>query len=181
MQRGKPYRVCLRVVGPPPGGHDSSEVTERVPSYTASVAGLVVRQSDPALTSLGRVQAESQPIGPTSTVRLVLIRRISGGTRVSGSDDKTSERLQPCARPIFQAPVHHQGPSVSSIRFPQMIPPGLRGQATLANVFVTHRWCQQQYVRRFGPHHLPDNPTRFLTQDGRVVPARQSSPAHHTG
>ncbi len=135
---------------------------------------------------LGRVQAESQPIGPTPTVRLVLIRRISGGTRVSGSDDKTSERLQPCARPIFQAPVHHQGPSVSSIRFPQMIPPGLRGQATLANVFVTHRWCQQQYVRRFGPHHLPDNPTRFLTQDevlqnGRVVPTRQSSPAHHTG
>ena len=99
---------------------------------------------------------------------------------------KTAGQCGLCARPILEDPVHHQGPSVSGIRFHQMIPPSLGGQATLANVFVTHRWCQQQYVRRFGPHHLPDNPTRFLTQDevlqdGRVVPARQSSPAHHTG
>jgi len=99
---------------------------------------------------------------------------------------KTAGQCGLCARPILEDPVHHQGPSVSGIRFHLMIPPSLGGQATLANVFVTHRWCQQQYVRRFGPHHLPDNPTRFLTQDevlqdGRVVPARQSSPAHHTG
>jgi hypothetical protein len=31
------------------------------------------------------------------------------------------------------------------IRFHQMIPATLGGQATLANVFVTHRWCQLQY------------------------------------
>ena len=68
------------------------------------LAVLVVRQSDPDLgRAPGRVQVECQPFGLISTLRLALIRGISDGTPVSGSDDKTSERQQPDPQTHFRA------------------------------------------------------------------------------
>jgi len=53
------------------------------------LAVLGVHQSD---ADLARVQVECQPLGLISALRLALIGGVSGGTKVSGSDDKPSER-----------------------------------------------------------------------------------------
>ena len=137
-----------------------------------------------------KVQGRRSPFRPADAAYYVRRRQQLLMRRWSGLQQrivaKTEGRCGLCARPILEDPVQHQGRSESGVRFHLMIPPSLGGQATLANMFVTHRWCQQQYFRRFGHHHLPDNPTRFLQQgealvEGRVVPASQSSPAHHSG
>ena len=64
-----------------------------------------------------------------------------------------------------------------------MIPPSLGGQATLANMFVTHHWCQQQYYR-IGRQYLPPDPSRFLApgeafREGRAVHTGESLATHH--
>ena len=98
---------------------------------------------------------------------------------------KTDGRCALCGRPIVEDPRSHgQSDRESGIQFHQMIPSSLGGSATLANLFVTHRWCQQQYYRRYGHHHLPNDPSRFLTpgeaiRDGRVVRQGESSTTHH--
>jgi len=51
---------------------------------------LVVRQFDPdRARAPGRVQVDLQPLGLISAFRLGLIRGVSDGTNVSGSNDKT--------------------------------------------------------------------------------------------
>ena len=56
---------------------------------------------------------------------------------------KTNGRCVLCARPIAEEPAHHgQSDRESDIRFHRMIPSTLGGQATLANLFITH--CQGQ-------------------------------------
>ena len=65
-----------------------------------------------------------------------------------------------------------------------MIPESLGGNHTTANVFVTHRSCQQQYHKNYGHDTMPDSPWRFLTfgesiVQGRVVRTSESRAANN--
>jgi len=50
-----------------------------------------------------RVQVEPQPFGVISTFRLALIRGISDGTKVSGSDDQSVAQLHTVFEPKVSA------------------------------------------------------------------------------
>ena len=136
-----------------------------------------------------KVQGRRSPHRAADVAYFVRRRQQLLATRWTGLQQrvaaKTDGRCALCSRPITEDPRSHgQSDRESGIRFHPMIPSSLRGQATLANLCVTHRWCQQQYYRRYGHHHLPDDPSRFLAPDeaireGRVVRQEESSATHH--
>jgi len=105
----------------------------------------------------GRVQVESQPFGRISTLRLAMIRGISDGTRVSGSDDKTSERQQSDAA---HACVHTLGcPSFHPSNGPGFPLPPTRGRGhrrgrsprtRTLNSSMSPRLGFRQYLLRWG-------------------------------
>ena len=99
--------------------------------------------------------------------------------------EKTDGKCGLCGRPISEEhfrkwKLHGKG----SIRFHLMIPESLGGNHTTANVFVTHRSCQQQYHKNYGHDTMPDSPWRFLTfgesiVQGRVVRTSESRAANN--
>ncbi|POB11047.1 group II intron reverse transcriptase/maturase [Sulfobacillus sp. hq2] len=145
------------------------------------------RMADVRIIRHVKVQGRRSPYRPTDAAyferrrhQLLAKRWTVFQQRVAA---KTQGRCALCTRPIAEPANPGQSNRESGIRFHLMIPATLGGQATLANMFVTHRWCQQQYHRRYGHHHMPGDPARFLTSgetilDGHVVRA-ESSPTHH--
>ncbi len=72
----------------------------------------------------------------------------------------------------------------NNICFHHMIPLRLGGHATVNNVFVTHRWCREQYYKKHGHDTMPDRPERFLCEgeafiNGRVVWKGEPKAAHN--
>lgn len=87
---------------------------------------------------------------------------------------KTQGKCAFCARPIMEPAHPGHSNRQEGVQFHLIIPPSLGGRATLANTFVVHQWCQQQYYHRYGHHRLPGDPERFLSSgeaihDGHVV------------
>ncbi len=98
--------------------------------------------------------------------------------------EKTDGQCGLCGRPISEGHFRKwQQNGENLIRFHLMISESIGGHHTIANVFVTHRSCQEQYHRKYGHDTMPDNPWRFLTpheviEQGKVVWKSESRAAN---
>ena len=75
--------------------------------------------------------------------------------------EKTDGKCALCTRAISNEHFRKwQQLGENVIRFHLMIPESLGGNHTIANVFVTHRSCQQQYHKKYGHDTMPDDRKR---------------------
>jgi RNA-directed DNA polymerase len=86
---------------------------------------------------------------------------------------KTNGKCVLCGGPISEEHFRKwQVNGENSIHFHHVIPRYLGGADTVRNVFVTHRWCHEQYHSKFGYEAMPDNPERFLSGRETIVKGR---------